>query len=122
MSRWEAAHEAVVVRSRAVGSVWVITLQGDFDFESNNAVDEAVAQALCTVTWPIVFDVTGVSFCDSQLLGSLLRAAGARRVGLVGANSLVRRLTEVTGTDHLLVAHPDLDSARAALTAEPESD
>lgn len=119
MSGAEGVGDAVVVRSRAVGSLWVIALRGDFDFESNDVVDEAVAHALRSVPGPIVFDMDEVDFCDSQLLGSLLRAARYRRVGLVGANALLRRLTDVTGTDHLLVHYPDLDAARAALEDIP---
>ncbi|GLP69118.1 hypothetical protein TUSST3_57410 [Streptomyces sp. TUS-ST3] len=120
MSRSEGAGEAVVTRPQAAGSAWVIALRGEFDFESSPGVDEAVTQALRTDSSPIVFDVTEVGFCDSQLLGSLLRAARERQVGLIGAGSLMRRLTEVTGTGHLLVHYADLDSACAALADGPQ--
>ncbi|MER8032242.1 STAS domain-containing protein [Streptomyces bauhiniae] len=105
--------------SRADGELWVIGLRGHLDPEELDTVEDATEDALVHWTGPLVFDLREVGFCDSSLLNHLLRTARRRSVGVFGGDGTVRRLLELTGADHVLPSHPDLESARAALSTLP---
>ncbi|MFI8348692.1 STAS domain-containing protein [Streptomyces sp. NPDC085596] len=116
---FEEAIPPAVTYSRADGELWVIGLRGHLDPEELGTVEDATEEALRRCSGPLVFDLREVGFCDSSLLNHLLRTARRRSVGIFGGDGTVRRLLDLTGVDRLLPPHPDLESARAALSVRP---
>ncbi|MFF9375671.1 STAS domain-containing protein [Streptomyces griseoluteus] len=116
---YEEVIPPAVAYSRADGELWVIGLRGHLDPEELDTVEDATEDALVRWTGPLVFDLREVGFCDSSLLNHLLRTARRRAVGIFGGDVTVRRLLELTGADRVLPSHPDLESARAALSTLP---
>ncbi|MEU1298029.1 STAS domain-containing protein [Streptomyces sp. NPDC005840] len=109
---------AGITRSVPAGPLWLIGLRGDFDADSVEPVREQIAEALAATARPVVFDLSRLTFCDSQLLSVLLSAAVRRPVALIGCPPPVRRLLEITGTGHVLPALPALDDAIARLAPQ----
>lgn len=109
--------DAGITRSVPAGPVWLIGLRGDFDVDTftYRPVAEQIADVLAATERPVMFDLSQVTFYDSQLLGTLLRTAAGRPTSLAGCPPLMLRLLEITGTGHLLPAFPALDDALAYL-------
>ncbi|MFB6591670.1 STAS domain-containing protein [Streptomyces diastaticus] len=92
------------ITTSAEPSAFVIGVHGDVDLHTAPALDAALARALREAAPRTVVDLSGTSFADSSILGSLLRALRdhrerERRLIIAGPMSdLVSRLFEVTGT------------------------
>ena len=85
----------------------VITLRGELDLFTAEAVDRALATALAGGPRSMVIDLYDVDFLDMAVLGVLVRGRDApppRGVTLhvVGAHDIVRRVFELTGTERLM--------------------
>jgi anti-anti-sigma factor len=85
----------------------VITLRGELDLFTAEAVDRALATALAGGPRSMVIDLYDVDFLDMAVLGVLVRgrdAAAPHGVTLhvVGAHDIVRRVFELTGTETLM--------------------
>ncbi|MER7974867.1 STAS domain-containing protein [Streptomyces sp. NPDC096080] len=109
---------AGITRSVPAGPVWLIGLRGHFDADSVQPVREQISEALAATGRPVVFDLSQLAFCDSQLLSVLLSVAVRRPVALIGCTPPMQRLLEITGTGHVLPVLPALDDAIARLGSE----
>ncbi|MYQ68086.1 STAS domain-containing protein [Streptomyces sp. SolWspMP-5a-2] len=64
----------LAMRRREIGMRWRRlpaarqALRGDFDADSVEPVREQIAEALAVTARPVVFDLSRLAFCDSQLL------------------------------------------------------
>lgn len=98
---------------------YVITLRGDADLLTHNAMKEAFDHVRDTGL-DLVVDLSAMTFGDELLLGLLLAARATEPVTtvfLVGpvCDSFRRRL-DTTGTTGVFLTHPDLTVALASLT------
>ena len=123
-----------IAPAREFRDTWVITADGEIDIETTPPLREHLQTALqLQPPWPVVLDLTGVSFLDSTALTVLVEAQrratrGGRGFCVVASQRSVRRMLEVTNLDRVLTVYPDLDSALAerqpppaALTPDPAS-
>ncbi len=102
----------VIGRNSVDGRLWVIALQGDVDPETIAEVEEAVDLAMTASGAALLtFDLSGLHYCDSSLLNLLLRAARSQEVVLVGENTFMRRVLEVTGTGNQFARVTTLEEA-----------
>lgn len=86
----------------------IVALTGEIDIHTVEQLTDTVDDALTNAPARLVFDMNGVTFCDSQGLGTLVvlrRAATRSRSVLVLANltGFLTRLLHVTGMDEQFV-------------------
>jgi anti-anti-sigma regulatory factor len=112
---WASSHAARALAAPAK-TLWVIRLWGDFDAHSIHVVERVTYELLQCSVAPVVFDLGQVAFANTALLNHLIALRLHRRVGLVGADRLMRLMVEVSGA--ALPVFPDLDAALAALSAD----
>ncbi|MEU9303188.1 STAS domain-containing protein [Streptomyces sp. NPDC048269] len=93
----------------------VITVRptGAMDIEHAEDLRVALLTALTHVSGPtdVVVDLSGLTFCDSAGLNALLRGrliadASGRTLRLAAPTRQIRRLLELTGSDHLFRIDP----------------
>ncbi|MFJ4868589.1 STAS domain-containing protein [Streptomyces sp. NPDC088757] len=96
----------------------VLCLTGALDYDTSAILLE---QATATMRTPhhLVLDMSGITFCDSSGLNTLLRLnrhtqAGHTALTLVAVPGQLRRLLRITGTDTVLTLRDNLAEARAA--------
>lgn len=111
-----ASSSAARALAGPVGALWVIRLWGDFDAESIHVVERVTYEVLRSSVAPVVFDLRQVTFANTALLNHLIALRLHRRVGLVGADRLMRLMVEVSGA--ALPVFPDLAAARSALSTD----
>ncbi|MCR6490243.1 STAS domain-containing protein [Amycolatopsis sp. OK19-0408] len=93
------------------GGVRVVTLVGDIDAATVEALDDALATGD-----RLVVDLTRVAFLSCAGVRSLLQANDRAVVTVVLAGHSVTRSLEVTGADRLLEIHPSVAAAVSELT------
>ncbi|MEV7414762.1 STAS domain-containing protein [Streptomyces sp. NPDC089919] len=115
------SHSAHVTLETPPGldGVVVCRLAGEIDIDCRPEVRAVFSRALDRATRGVLVDCGRLSFCDSTLLNALINLrnrAGARPmpVFLVAPSRQLRQLLDLTGTTHLLPAHPTLARALAA--------
>lgn len=98
----------------------VLSPQGEIDFATGPALEEAVTDALVAGDVHLVIDLSGVDFIESIGLGALI--GGRRRaqalngsLSLVCANDQTLKVFAITGLDRVFTIHRTLRAA----TAEP---
>lgn len=100
----------------------VLTLHGDLDLMTVNALRDRLDQLIATPTPHIVIDLSDVAFVDvmslSVILGGAddLRDAG-RQLVVRGASTAVRRICALLNAEDVLA--PALPMPRSALGATP---
>ena len=98
-------------------SVAVIRVRGELDFGTTPRLIEALT-GLPEPGQSMIFELSGLDFCDSSGLGALIgvhkaaRAVGGR-VHLAAVTPIVLTAIHVTALDQLFPLHPDLDAALA---------
>jgi len=81
----------------------VLELTGEIDLSTTDQLRSAVEEALAaTPAQPIVLDFSGVTFCDSQGLSTLLAlsrraTAAGTTLALVNVGDFLVRLLDITG-------------------------
>ena len=105
----------------------MITLPAEIDSSNAGEVHEELLRALNGGPAVLVVDMTGTSFCASAGIHALARArsrAAAAGISLRVAvsASIVRRILELTGVDHLIDVYPGLEDALAGLPMPDGSD
>jgi anti-sigma B factor antagonist len=93
--------ELSVVPRRTDGES-VLELTGEIDLSTTDQLRSAVEEALATPGVPIVLDFSGVTFCDSQGLSTLLSlsrraTAAGTTLALVNVGDFLVRLLDITG-------------------------
>jgi anti-anti-sigma factor len=90
------------VEERRAGADAVLVLTGEIDMATAGDLRAATGRSLIETPRRVLLDFTGVTFCDSQGLSTLISisreatAAGSRLV-LVGVGDFMGRLLEITG-------------------------
>ncbi|MBD0693952.1 STAS domain-containing protein [Streptomyces sp. CBMA123] len=116
----------VAVDDRA--SERIVTMAGELDRDSADALRTVLARPLHDGIRRIVVDLAELRFCDSTGLNILLQArldaeAAGRTLDVVRPRPIVARLFEVTGTDTVLRIRsdpgPDPDATPGAVADPP---
>ncbi|WP_283138037.1 STAS domain-containing protein [Rhizohabitans arisaemae] len=94
----------------------VIEARGEIDLLGAQALRKAMADEPAR---HVIVDLSQVTFCDASGLGALVAArkrllAEGGSIQVVGANTHIRRLFEITGLDRVFPLHENLDEAFAA--------
>ena len=90
------------VEERRDGADAVLVLTGEIDMATADSLRAATGRSLFDSPSRVVLDFSGVTFCDSQGLSTLISisreasAAGSRLV-LAGVGDFMGRLLEITG-------------------------
>ncbi|GAA4181019.1 STAS domain-containing protein [Streptosporangium oxazolinicum] len=110
----------------------VIVLAGELDKLSSPRFRDVMVTQLDDGVCHLVLDVTGLSFCDSTGLWTMLelrRRVGAAggRLRLAGAHGVLERILTITGLAGAFSLDPDVPTAlravrQAAPDAKPPSD
>jgi anti-anti-sigma factor len=82
---------------------WVLELTGECDMAVADALDRALAAATTAALdcgKALVIDVHGLSFCDAQCTGLILKTARNVRVVLAGAEGSVKRVFDLLDPSH----------------------
>ena len=100
------------------GTVGVIAVHGQADLHTAPELRSAITAALDGGATGLVIDLSEASFIDSMTLGVLLGAVKRLRpsggkVGIVCADSHIRRIFEITLLDRVFSLHEDRDGALA---------
>jgi anti-anti-sigma factor len=95
----------------AVGDRLVVTVSGELDLDSDQALRQTLGDALARAAGGVELDLAGVEFCDCSALNVLLyvhHRARARSKPLVlrATSPAVRRLLTLTGTLPLFTTTP----------------
>lgn len=92
-----------------------VTLPTEIDITNSGQVYDTLARYLSAGTAVLVADATGTTFCDCSGVTALLRAyhlaAAAGAQLRVAASPAMRRILQLSGTDHVLVASPTVAAA-----------
>lgn len=108
----------VAVRQMPAQGAFVLTLAGELDHDSVEALREALAEGLASGAGRILADCSDLRFCDSTGLNALLhgrlvgREAGVR-LELVALQPPVARMFDITGAGAVFRMHASLDEALA---------
>lgn len=101
--------------TRAGPQATVVPLPAEIDVTNSGQVHDTLARALRGGTAVLVADATATAFCDCAGVNALTyahhQAATARAQLRLAASPAVRRILELTGTEHLLNAYPTVDAA-----------
>ncbi|WP_185893592.1 STAS domain-containing protein [Streptomyces sp. WAC08241] len=95
----------------------LLTVAGALDHDTSAVLLEQATAAMGT-PHHLVLDMSGVTFCDSSGLNTLLRLnrhtrADHTALTLVAVPAQLRRLLRITGTDTVLTLRDNLAEARA---------
>ena len=105
----------------------VLTVTGELDLASIDALDSEVDAAIAADCRHLVFDLGGLTFCDSTGLGLFVRAhkrltGRGARFSLAAVQPAVDKVIKLTGLDAALDIYPDVELARTGKHAdEPAS-
>lgn len=99
-----------------VGGIRVVTLRGEIDHDSKDALSESLLSRDGEETPRIVVDLGGVTFLDSSGINVFVQAhqnLGAARgwLRLAAARGPVMRVLQLVGLDTVLPCHPTVEQA-----------
>jgi anti-anti-sigma factor len=110
-----AAH--LTVEESRTASDAVLTLAGEIDMATTGDLKAAADRALREAPSRVVLDFSGVTFCDSQGLSTLISisrqisAAGSRLV-LANVGDFIGRLLDITGLRSVFEVEGDMSTAQ----------
>lgn len=101
-----------------LGGWTVVSLYGELDVATAPALREELIELVNDGHTRLVLDLEGIDFLDSTGLGSLIGALRRTRthggdLRLVGTDTRITRLFEITGLDKAVPLLPSLDAAVA---------
>jgi len=106
------AHQKLDISVHREANETIVVLTGEIDLHTAPRLTGAVDAALVESPVRVVLDMSGVTFCDSRGLGTLVilaRAASRARAVLVLANlgDFLKRLLAVSGIgEHFVIREP----------------
>jgi len=88
----------------------VVTLSGELDLSSAPRLSDTIGEVLSTAPPRIVLDMAGVTFCDSQGLGTLVVLSRKASLGqsylvLTNVADFLLRVLDITGLRPALMIH-----------------
>jgi anti-anti-sigma factor len=100
----------------------VVALQGELDIATASELADAMEERLAGGDRLIVFDLSGLSFCDSAGLAVFVRFQRRLievdgRFVIAAPMPAVKRVLEVTGLHDLFGTYPTVEEAAGALAA-----
>jgi anti-sigma B factor antagonist len=102
----------------------LVSISGELDLYVDDELRDALKAAGLLGFEIVIVDLSGVTFMDSTVCGTLL--AEARRLRgadgelvLVANRNRAGRVLEVAGIDHVVTVHPTLHAAIQSLLLEP---
>jgi anti-anti-sigma factor len=112
---------ALTVTARDAGTGHVLDVAGELDFESAPRLREAVGRADLTPGRLLVLDLSGVTFCDSSGITTLVAARNRALsldagIALAAVPDHIARIFRVVG---LTQVFPTFGSAEEALGSNP---
>lgn len=116
-----ASSSPLRLRSRDSGSTRVLTLAGECDLATRDALGAGLADAMSGNPGALVVDLTDVSFCDAACAGMLLAVARQIPVGLVKPTRIVARSLDLLAPRALLPRWATVDAALAGLLASQDT-
>jgi anti-sigma B factor antagonist len=110
---------SLTVQTEQRGDVVVVSVAGELDMATAPQLQDQITDLIDRGRCRIVFDLAGVSFCDSTGLSVFVRAKnGCDDVGgvvrLAAPQRGVLRILEVSGLVEVLQTYPTVDEAVAA--------
>jgi anti-sigma B factor antagonist len=102
----------------------LVSISGELDLYVDEELRDALKAASLLGFATVIVDLSGVTFMDSTVCGTLvsesrlLRAGGGELV-LVANRNRAGRVLEVAGIDHVVPVHPTLHAAIQTLMLEP---
>jgi anti-sigma B factor antagonist len=104
--------------ARPASHAVILVAAGELDLAAVDEMDAAVDAAVASEPTHLVFELTGLTFCDSTGLSLFVRAhkrmvERGGRLSLVGVRPPVLKVIKLTGLDALLRLHTDVDMALA---------
>jgi anti-sigma B factor antagonist len=110
----------VAVAGRSIGEVVVLRCDGDLDLSAVDAVAAAARETLAGLPAGLVLDLSGVTFCDTVGLRTLLSTAARARaqgcpIALAGVRTNVAEFLGRVCADRTLPAYDDVTAAVDAL-------
>ena len=111
----------VAVAGRSIGEVAVLHCEGDLDLAAVDAVTAAARDALAGLPAGLVLDLSGVTFCDTVGLRTLLSTAARARaqgssLALAGVRPHVAEFLARVCADRTLPSYRDVGEAVDALS------
>lgn len=110
---------SLTIGSQAYGQVTVISVTGELDLATASELADLTNRLIDQGTCLLVYDLSGLTFCDSTGLTVFVRAknrldkAGGW-VSLAGPTPIVARVLDVSGLLQVLDTHDSLAQARVA--------
>lgn len=113
----------LAITSEQFGDTAIVSLTGELDTTRCALLGETLSAHLAGGRPHLVIDVTGLTFCDSMGLRTILeyvdRAAKAGGwMRLAGVQGVLKRLLEVTGVAFVIPIDPDVPTAMQARISE----
>jgi anti-sigma B factor antagonist len=113
----------LAITSEQFGDTAIVSLTGELDTTRCAQLGETLATHLADGRPHLVIDATGLTFCDSMGLRTILeyvdRAAKAGGwMRLAGVHGVLKRLLEVTGVAFVIPIDPDVPTAMQARISE----
>jgi stage II sporulation protein AA (anti-sigma F factor antagonist) len=107
-----------VIRTDTDG-VTVLGLYGEIDYQTVDALTQAIPLADVGAVQRIVVDMSHVTFMDSSGVNALIIAYQAATAGkgwlrLAGVHGAVLRTLQLVGIDSVITCHPTVEDAAAA--------
>jgi anti-sigma B factor antagonist len=113
---------SLTVSTEHHGPVSVVSVVGELDMATAPQLQQQVTELVEADRVRLVFELSGVSFCDSTGLSVFVRAknncdAAGGVVRLAAPQRTVQRILEVSGLVEVLHTHPTVDEAISADSA-----
>jgi anti-sigma B factor antagonist len=107
---------SLAVSTEQHGEVAVVTVAGELDMATAPQLQQEVNRLVDDGQSHLVFDLAGVSFCDSTGLSVFVRArnrceAAGGEVSLAAPQRAVQRILEVSGLVEVLHTYPTVEEA-----------
>lgn len=107
---------ALVVTVESRGKLAIVELAGELDIATAPQAGQALTDALSAGHTAIIFDLSGLAFCDSTGLRLLVRAhreltTAGGRLAIAGATGMVAQVLQVSGLTEIFGSFPTLAEA-----------
>jgi anti-anti-sigma factor len=115
----DSVTDRLTVSTRALAGMGVVVLVGELDHDTAPVLAQAADSFVCAGVPKLVVDCSGLGFCDSSGLNTLLKARqwmadGGGRFFLAAPSRQLRRLLDLTGAASVFETLPDVATVAEA--------